>query len=184
MMTDGLKRRQTYEEVIDYIENDKDKIKYPDRTAKQLRNTFELSQLDGVGMQIMEQQQFREMKEREKEHLLRQIASKTNMSITDARATHTAETEENTTQFQSPQSITPLQTSNPPWMFPTGSRVLDSDTQFQTPPRQYPSIGTPFFQGAIGLACGVVDHFKVLLDNPTLIIYLMRLSKNNEILKK
>ena len=47
MMTEGLKRRQTYEEVIDYIENDKDKIKYPDRTAKQLRNTFELSQLDG-----------------------------------------------------------------------------------------------------------------------------------------
>ena len=40
-------------------------------------------------MQIMEQQQFREMKEREKEHLLRQIASKTNMSITEARATHT-----------------------------------------------------------------------------------------------
>ena len=40
-MTDGLKRRQTYEKVIGYIENDKDKIKYPDRTAKQLRNTFE-----------------------------------------------------------------------------------------------------------------------------------------------
>ena len=91
MMTNGLKRRQTYEEVIEYIKNDKDKIKYPDREAKQLRNTFELSQLDGVGMQIMEQQQFREMKEREKEHLLRQIASKTNLSSTDARATHTEE---------------------------------------------------------------------------------------------
>lgn len=99
MMTDGLKRRQTYEEVIEYIENDIDKIRYPDRTAKQLRNTFELSQLDGVGMQIMEQQQFREMKEREKEHLLRQIASNTSKSITEVRAT-----EGNTTQFQSPQS--------------------------------------------------------------------------------
>ena len=66
MMTNVLKRRQSYAEVIDYIENDKDKIKYPDRTAKQLRNTFELSQLDGVGMQIMEEQQFRQMKEREK----------------------------------------------------------------------------------------------------------------------
>ena len=63
------------------------------------------------------------------------MASKTNMSITDARATHTAE---NTTQFQSPQSITPLQPTSPPWMFPTESRVLDSDTQFQTLPRQYP----------------------------------------------
>ena len=65
-MTDGLKRRQTYEEVIDYIENNNDKIKYPDRTAQKLRNTFELSQLDGVGMRIMEQQQFKEAKEREK----------------------------------------------------------------------------------------------------------------------
>ena len=65
-MTDGLKRRQTYEEVVDYIEDDKDKIKYPDRTAKQLRNTFELSQLDGVGMQLMEQQQLQEMKHQEK----------------------------------------------------------------------------------------------------------------------
>ena len=37
-MTDGLKRRQIYEEIIDYIEHDKDKTKYPDRTAKQIRN--------------------------------------------------------------------------------------------------------------------------------------------------
>ena len=68
-MTDGLKRRQTYAEVIDYIEHDKDEIKYPDRTAKKLGNTLELSQLDGVGMQLLEQQQFEEMKEREKEDL-------------------------------------------------------------------------------------------------------------------
>ena len=86
-MADGLKHRQTYDEVIDYIENDKDKIQYPDRTAKQVRNTFELSHLDGVGMQLMEQQQFREMKEREKEHLLRHIASTTGVSSTEARAT-------------------------------------------------------------------------------------------------
>ena len=32
-MTDGLKPRRTYEEVIVYIENDKDKLRYPDRTA-------------------------------------------------------------------------------------------------------------------------------------------------------
>ena len=44
-MTDGLKRRQTYEEVIDYIEKDKEKTKCPDRTAKQVRNTFELSEV-------------------------------------------------------------------------------------------------------------------------------------------
>ena len=85
----GLKQRKTFEEVIDYIQNDKTKIKYPDRTAKFLRNSFELSQLDNAGMMLMEQQQFREMKEREKEHLLRQLVANTGKSITEARATHT-----------------------------------------------------------------------------------------------
>ena len=88
-MTDGLKRRRTCEDVIDIIDNDKDKIRHPDRTAKQLRNTFELSQLDGVGMQLVEQQQFREIKEQEKENILRQIAANTGKSITEARATQT-----------------------------------------------------------------------------------------------
>lgn len=75
LLTSGLRKRQTYEEVIDYIENDQDKLQYPDRTAKLLRNTFELSQLDGVGMHIMEQQQLRELIEREKLHYLRQMAN-------------------------------------------------------------------------------------------------------------
>ena len=102
-MADGFKRRQTYEEVIDYIENDKDKIEYPDRTAKQFGNTFGLSRLDGVGMQLMEQQQFREMKEREKENRLRQIASNTSNSITEARATQQSPQQSpppSATQFQ------------------------------------------------------------------------------------
>ena len=108
-MTDGLKRRQTYEEVIGYIENDKDEIKYPDRTAKELKNTFELSQLDGVGMRIMEQQQFKEAKEREKEDLFKKMASNTGVSITEARATQTPtpQASPGSSQFQSPTSPAP-----------------------------------------------------------------------------
>jgi len=45
----GLKKKPTYEEVLDYIERDPDKIKYPDRRAKILRSTHWLSQLDGEG---------------------------------------------------------------------------------------------------------------------------------------
>ena len=41
-MPDVLKRKQKDEEVIDYLEDEKDKIEYPDRTAKQLRNAFKL----------------------------------------------------------------------------------------------------------------------------------------------
>ena len=33
----------TYEELIDYIERDPVKIKYPNRSAKFLRNSFQLS---------------------------------------------------------------------------------------------------------------------------------------------
>ena len=154
MMTDGLKRRQTYEEVIDYIENDNDKIRYPDRTAKQLRNTFELSQLDGVGMQLMEQQQFREMKEREKEHLLRQIASNTSKSITEARATQTEETEqsqEGQSGFHTPQSQEGQ----------SGFHTPPSTIQLElSPQRQFPPWVNAFIQGVFGRT----QHFNIASD--------------------
>ena len=38
-----LKTLPTYEELIDYIERYPYKIKYPDRSAKFLRNSFQLS---------------------------------------------------------------------------------------------------------------------------------------------
>lgn len=82
IMTDGLRRKPTYEEVIDYIENDPDKIKYPNRAAKFLRNTFQLSQLDGMGQALLEQQQAEEMKERVKDYQLHQLAIQND---TDAR---------------------------------------------------------------------------------------------------
>ena len=96
-MTTGLKQRKSFENVIDYIQNDKTKIKYPARTAKFLRNSFELSQLDNAGMMLMEQQQFREMKQREKEHLLRQLVANTSKSMTDARATQTEQSHQSET---------------------------------------------------------------------------------------
>ena len=74
MMTEGLRRKPTYEEVIEYIEYDPDKIKYPKRTATFLRNTFQLSQLDGMGQAILEQQQAEEMKERVKDYHVHQLA--------------------------------------------------------------------------------------------------------------
>ena len=50
---DGLKRRKTYEELIEYLQYDQPKIKYPDRTASQIRNSPQLSNLlDGEGINI------------------------------------------------------------------------------------------------------------------------------------
>ena len=33
MMESGLRRKQTYEEIIDYIENDPDRKQYPNRAT-------------------------------------------------------------------------------------------------------------------------------------------------------
>ena len=45
-MIKGLKLKPTYENLIEYIADPKDKIKLPNRQAKFLRDGFILSQLD------------------------------------------------------------------------------------------------------------------------------------------
>ena len=91
MMESGLRRKQTYEEIIDYIQNDQDKIKYPNRTAKFLRNTFQLSQLDGMGQALLEQQGVNEMAERVKDYQLNELAdqNETSKRIEDAKSKST-----------------------------------------------------------------------------------------------
>ena len=87
MMESGLRRKQTYEEIIDYIENDPDKIQYPNRAAKYLRNTFQLNQLDGMGQALLEQQEANEMAERVKDYQLKELAdqNETSKRIEDAK---------------------------------------------------------------------------------------------------
>ena len=52
----GLRKKPTYNELIDYIEIEKPKIRYPDRTATFLRNSHFLSQFDGNLFDVDEQQ--------------------------------------------------------------------------------------------------------------------------------
>ena len=52
-----LHKRATYEELIDFIENDPYKIKYPDREAKFTRNSFQLSFLDQYSHETLQKQQ-------------------------------------------------------------------------------------------------------------------------------
>ena len=89
MMESGLRRKQTYEDIIDYIENDPDKVQYPNRAAKFLRNTFQLSQLDGMGQALLEQQEINEMAERVKYYQLKELAdqNETSKIIEDAKNT-------------------------------------------------------------------------------------------------
>ena len=74
---EGLKKRETYDEIIDYLMNKQEKIKMPNRLAKQLRESPQLSNLldgDGEGVLDMEQQQKRVTIEIEKEHRIRETA--------------------------------------------------------------------------------------------------------------
>ena len=67
---DGLRKKKTYDELIDYVMNKQEKIQYPDRTAKFLRNSPQLSNLldsNGEGLLEMEEQQKRQVMEVEKE---------------------------------------------------------------------------------------------------------------------
>ena len=52
----GLRKKPTYNELINSIENDQPKIRYPDRTATLLRNSHYLSQFDGNLFDVDEQQ--------------------------------------------------------------------------------------------------------------------------------
>ena len=68
---DGLRERPTYDKLIDYVMNKQEKIKYPDRTAKLLRNSPQLSNLlDGDGEGLLDKDDFNK-----KQVVANQIAS-------------------------------------------------------------------------------------------------------------
>jgi len=68
----GLRKRETYEELINYLEHGQELIRYPNRQATQLRDSPYMTQLDGEGMRTLEQQQLNAMKEQEKDRIMRE----------------------------------------------------------------------------------------------------------------
>jgi hypothetical protein len=86
---EGLVKRETYDEIVDYLENGQEKIKYPNRKAKQLRESPYLTNLldvDGDGTMEMEKQQSNTMRAKEVEHAVRQMAGKTNQTAAVIRS--------------------------------------------------------------------------------------------------
>ena len=72
---DGLRKRDTYNELIDYIQFGQEKITYPDRFAKRIRESPQISNLldgEGLGKGDMEEQQLNHMKEILKEFAVRE----------------------------------------------------------------------------------------------------------------
>ena len=80
---DGLRKRDTYNELIDYLQFGQEKIIYPDRFAKRLRESPEISNLldgEGFGKKELEEQQLSHMKELMKEFAVRQAGGTTQFS--------------------------------------------------------------------------------------------------------
>lgn len=92
----GLKKRETYEEIIDYLENKQEKLKYPNRAAKQVRESHQINNLlDGEGMNLID---IEKQNERAVEHELakkeiRRMASETGVPAQHLRATSSTQTE-------------------------------------------------------------------------------------------
>ena len=72
----GLRLKPTYEQLIGVAVSDGlENIKFPNRNASFLRNGYVLSQLDGEGMRIMEDQQKIHIKEVYMDSAVRSLAS-------------------------------------------------------------------------------------------------------------
>ena len=80
---EGLKKRETYDEIVEYLQYGQEIIKYPDRRAKQLRESPQLSNLldgDGSGLMEMEEEQDMAMKNQQVERAIRGAAKKNKLS--------------------------------------------------------------------------------------------------------
>ena len=77
-MITGLRKRETYEELINELGEDPIK-KYPDRRASQIENSNFMSPL-AAGFQEVQAQNGRIMKERTKQLLLQEMASSSGVS--------------------------------------------------------------------------------------------------------
>ena len=62
----GLHKRKNYEQLFDYLQNNQDMIRYPDRFAKQMRNHPYLTQFDSEEFGYMDTQQ-KEIKKKDAE---------------------------------------------------------------------------------------------------------------------
>ena len=79
----GVKPRPTYEELINVEDYP---VKYPDRSATFTRDSPLLTQFDGIGMMELQEQEQREIAERQKDDMIRQIAAATGQSAQMLRA--------------------------------------------------------------------------------------------------
>ena len=105
----GLRVKPSYEQLINVAVSDGlEQIKFPNRDATFLRNGFVLSQLDGDGMRVMEDQQKRHIKEVYMDSALRPLASERgsdSVSNFSLKSAHTQNTQTERTNAMITESV-------------------------------------------------------------------------------
>jgi len=81
----GLHKRDSYEGLIDYLENKQDKLKLPDREAKFVRDSPQYQSLLNEGFLEVEKQQINQIKAEQEEHAVIRTASDTNETAKEVR---------------------------------------------------------------------------------------------------
>ena len=83
----GLHKRKNYEQLLDYLQNNQDMIRYPDRFANQMRNHPYLTQFDSDEFGLMQEQQ-KEIKKQEviKNTMMDEATQTNGVSTTDLLA--------------------------------------------------------------------------------------------------
>ena len=75
----GLRPRPQFEQIVDYLANGQERVKYPGREAKMIRNRPYMTQLDFFDMQIDQNKAWEEQKKKEE---TKQISQETQTSDT------------------------------------------------------------------------------------------------------
>ena len=81
----GLHKRDSYEGLIDYLENKQEKLKLPDREAKFVRDSPQYQSLLNEGFLEVEKQQINQIKSEQEEHAVIRTASDTNETAKEVR---------------------------------------------------------------------------------------------------
>ena len=75
----GLKKRDTYNEIVEIIANGGGVIRYPDRTASHIANSPYMKQIDGETLSDLQSQTVRAQKEQLKHLTLKQMSTQTGL---------------------------------------------------------------------------------------------------------
>ena len=81
----GLHKRDSYEGLIDYLENKQEKLKLPDREAKFVRDSPQYQTLLNEGFVEIEEQQLNQIKAEQAEHAVIRTANDTNETAKEVK---------------------------------------------------------------------------------------------------